>query len=105
VHGAQAGVGELYEDAGDGFQYESGEWARSQVRCQSSPELIDIRLEERHGHFPSRSSSIELELRGVDAAREVHVDGRPLQDWDHADNTIRIRLPHTAAGRNVRIFL
>jgi alpha-glucosidase len=30
VHGAQAGVGELYEDAGDGFQYESGEWARSQ---------------------------------------------------------------------------
>jgi alpha-glucosidase len=56
----------LYEDAGDGFGYENGEYARRTIRCEASGDRITVRLGEREGTFVPERERVVLELRGVD---------------------------------------
>jgi alpha-glucosidase len=102
---AEDGAGELYEDAGDGFLHEQGQLARTLVRCQATAQRIDIHIEARRGTLESRSSTVELDVRGVDGVATVLVDGQAHGDWDHADQRLRVRLPNSAAARSVRVDL
>jgi alpha-glucosidase len=60
-----SGESVLYEDAGNGFGYESGEYARRRAICEVSGAGISIRLDEREGSFAPERSSVNLELGGV----------------------------------------
>ena len=76
VHPAE-GTGEstLYEDAGNGFGYREGEYARRRISCEASDERITVRVGEREGSFVPEREEVRLELRGVAAAQSVLVDG------------------------------
>ena len=41
----------LYEDAGNGFAYERGEYARRSVICEVLGGMISVRLPKREGSF------------------------------------------------------
>jgi alpha-glucosidase len=80
IHPAE-GLGEsaFYEDAGNGFGYERGEYARRRVICQVKENGISIRLTKREGSFTPKRSSVNLELIGVTAhPQRVAVNGEEV---------------------------
>jgi alpha-glucosidase len=53
----------LYEDAGSGFGYERGEYARRHVICETSEAGVSVYLSEREGSFVPERTSTHLEVR------------------------------------------
>ncbi|WP_207956193.1 DUF5110 domain-containing protein [Rubrobacter marinus] len=49
--GAAGGETSLYEDAGDGFAHESGEYARRSISCEAPGGETTVRLAAREGSF------------------------------------------------------
>jgi len=104
VHPA-GGTGEstLYEDAGDGFGYQSGEYARRAVICEVLNGSIAVRLGGREGSFVPKRKSVHLELRGVNTrAKSVSVNSEEA-NWDYheADGRITVRLAESAGETTI----
>jgi alpha-glucosidase len=69
-----------YEDAGDGFGYEDGEYARRTLYCEESRGRVTVRLGEREGSFVPEREELRLELRGFGSAPEsVAVNGESVE--------------------------
>ena len=99
------GESALYEDAGNGFGYERGEYARRGVSCETSDERITIRIGEREGTFVPRRGEVRLELRGFTEARSVLVDGED-GGFDRAeDGALTVSLGEEAGARTVEVIL
>jgi alpha-glucosidase len=95
IHPAQgAGESTLYEDAGNGFAYERGEYARRSVICEVLGGSISVRLGEQEGSFASERGSVHLELRAVNTRPESVLTNSEEADWDYeeAEGTILVRL-------------
>jgi alpha-glucosidase len=89
-----SGESTLYEDAGNGFAYQGGEYARRRVLCEFRRGTIAARLSEREGSFIPERESIHLELRAVNTRPEnVLVNGEEA-DWgyEEAGGKILVRL-------------
>jgi alpha-glucosidase len=106
VHPAR-GTGEftLYEDAGDGFGYEEGEYARRKISCESSDGRATIRLGEREGSFVPERRVLRLELLGIPTAQSVLVDGgeRGLEYGE--DGALTVSLDEDAPPTTVEVIL
>ncbi|WP_376793992.1 glycoside hydrolase family 31 protein [Thermogemmatispora sp.] len=70
------GESSLYEDAGDGYGYLEGEYARRTILCEVEGDEIRVFLGAREGSFVPPRQEIMLELRAL---------GRPPRDvrWSH----------------------
>ena len=82
------GVGDttLYEDAGNGFGYERGEYARRRVICEASADGVSVRLGEREGSFVPERSSVNLEFRGVSTRpQNVSMNGEEA-NWGYEED-------------------
>jgi alpha-glucosidase len=98
------GTLDLYEDAGDGYAHERGEYARTRIICRTAADEIMVDFAAVEGTYRPARDTVVLELRGSPTApRAVTVDGAPTTAWEHADDTLRISLPAAAAARTVRI--
>ena len=76
---AEAGSGEWYDDAGDGYGFEQGEFARMRARCSPVVDGYSIELDAREGDWQPLHRHVEVELRGLaQAPRTVTVDGTAL---------------------------
>jgi len=102
--GAAPGSTTLYEDAGDGFGYESGDSARREVSCEASEDRVTVSLGEREGSFVPQRETVILELRGVEAPRSVKVGGEAAESRP-VEGGVRVTLPETAAGTTVEVVL
>ena len=102
--GAAPGFTTLYEDAGDGFGHEDGDFARREVSCEASGNRITVRLGAREGSFVPRRETVLLELRGVEAPGSVSVDGEAAESLP-VERGIRVTLPETAAETTVEVVL
>jgi alpha-glucosidase len=88
----------LYEDAGNGFAYQRGEYARRSVVCDVSKDAISVRLGEREGFFVPERNSVCLEVRGVSTHPDtVSVDGEEV-DWryEEAGKKLTVTLAESA---------
>ncbi|HEX2728213.1 MAG TPA: glycoside hydrolase family 31 protein [Rubrobacteraceae bacterium] len=95
----------LYEDAGNGFGYEEGEYARRSVACEVLSGDIAVRIGAREGSFVPERESAHLELRGVNTRPEsVLVNGEEA-DWgyEEAGGNITVRLAETADEVSVEV--
>jgi alpha-glucosidase len=101
------GTGEsvFYEDAGNGFGYTEGEYARRMVSCESSDERITIRIGEREGSFVPEREEVRLKLRGVTAAQRVLVDGEERGPDREEDGTLTVSLGEEAGSTTVEVIL
>ena len=94
IHPAE-GTGEsvLYEDAGNGFGYERGEYARRSVVCEASGDEFSIRLNKREGSFVPERSSVNLEVRGLNTRpQNVSVNGEEA-DWHYEEDGSTLIVP------------
>jgi alpha-glucosidase len=103
VHPAE-GTGEstLYEDAGNGFGYRDGEYARRTVSCESSDGRILVRLGGREGSFVPERREVRLKLREI-AAQGVFVDGGERQPEHGEDGTLTVSLDEKAGPTTVEV--
>ena len=94
----------LYEDAGNGFTHEGGEYARRSVICKMLGG-ISVRLGEQEGSFAPERGSIHLELRAVNTRPESVFTNGEDTDWDYeeADGKITVRLPERAGETTVEV--
>ena len=101
------GLGEtaLYEDAGNGFAYERGEYARRGVICEVLGGIISVRLTEREGSFAPERGSVHLELVGVNTRPENVVANSEEADWhyEEAGGTITVQLAEDTGETTVEI--
>jgi alpha-glucosidase len=106
VHPAE-GTGEstLYEDAGNGFGYREGEYARRRISCESSEERITIHLGEREGSFVPRREEVRLQLRGVVEAKSVLVDGGEREPDSGESGALTVSLGEDTGSTTVEVIL
>ena len=76
----------LYEDAGNGFGYERGEYAQRRVACETSETGSSIHISEREGSFVPERQTVNLDLRGVARPESVRANGRET-DWSYDEAT------------------
>jgi alpha-glucosidase len=101
------GTGEstLYEDAGNGFGYREGEYARRRVSCESSEYRITVRIGEREGSFVPERAEVRLKLCGVTAAHSVLVDGEE-RGLDRVEGeALTVSLGEDAGSTTVEVVL
>jgi alpha-glucosidase len=101
-----AGESVLYEDAGDGFGYENGEYARRSLSCEESREHITVSIGERHGSFVPEREGLRLELRGFGSAPEsVAVNGDSVESsYDEESRTVLVPLRESRGALEVEIL-
>jgi alpha-glucosidase len=101
------GTGEstLYEDAGNGFTHERGEYARRDVVCKVLDGSISVHLSEQEGSFAPERGSVHLELGAVATRPEsVSTDGeRANWDYEEADGKFTVRLSERAGETTVEV--
>jgi len=106
VYPAQ-GTGEstMYEDAGDGFGYEQGEYARRKVSCETSEDRVTVRLGERGGSFVPERREVRVGLCGIAEAQSVLVDGVEYEPDRGFDNTLIVSLGEEAGATTIEVIL
>jgi alpha-glucosidase len=95
----------LYEDAGNGFGHEQGEYARRGISCESTEDRITIRLDEREGSFVPVRGEVRLELRGVATAQTILVDGSEHVPDYTEDSAITVSLGEEDGPTKVEVIL
>jgi alpha-glucosidase len=95
----------LFEDAGDGFGYENGEYARRKISCETTGERVSIRLSEREGSFVSQRGSIVLELGDIIRAPCAVTANGAVADWSHEEDVLVVRLAESADETVVEVSL
>jgi len=106
LHPAEgAGESAIYEDSGDGFGYENGEYARRTISCEESGGRVTVRLGEREGSFAPEREGLHLELHGFGSAPErVMVNGESVESsYDEESRTVLVKLRETDAALDVQI--
>jgi len=96
------GSGTLFDDAGDGYGFERGDFARHSVHCQSETS-VELHFEAPSGEFAARHQTVELDVRGLARPSQILIDGQPIDTWDFADGRLTLRLPAKGAARTVQI--
>jgi alpha-glucosidase len=101
------GIGEsaIYEDAGDGFGYERGEYARRNVSCERVEDRIIVRLGGREGSFVPERREVRVGLRGIAEAQGVLVDGERRGLDRTEDGTLIVSLGEEAGAKTVEVIL
>ena len=106
IHPAEgAGESTLYEDAGDGFGYENGEYARRVLSCDTSHDRVTIRLGEREGSFAQERREVILELRGIESAQSVLVDGQEREPGYAESGALTVSLVEETRAVTVEVVL
>jgi alpha-glucosidase len=101
-----SGESSLYEDAGDGFAYRDGDYARRSVSCETSESHVTVRIGEREGSFTPERREILLELHCVHAPESVQVDGEEVSyRHDEEKRRITISLEESSSPATVEVRL
>lgn len=103
IHAAD-GTGQttLYEDAGEGYDHESGAYARRTIKTQTSGGETTVTIGGREGSFVPERNLVILDVRGLADPTGVTVNGEPT-DLDHEDGSLKVRLPESADETTVVI--
>jgi alpha-glucosidase len=97
----------FYEDAGDGYEYLNGFYARRALTCEVSSGHIRVVIGEQEGAFVPARRHIQLELREIASKpRAVHI-GKASAEWryDPEQRRLIVELPETAVSQVVDLSL
>jgi alpha-glucosidase len=99
------GTGEtvLYEDAGDGFGYENGEYARRTVSCEEAGGSVTIRIGEREGSFVPQRQELRLQLRGFGSVPESVAANGEMVESSYDEEAGTLTVPSSETGNALTI--
>ena len=93
---------ELYEDAGQGFAYQAGQYRLSTFRTTADDATLRLAMEQA-GSYAGAAGVFHVVVHGLAAApKSVAVDGRPVQAaWDAGHRLAAFDVP--ATSKDIRI--
>ena len=99
---APDGIGEYYDDDGDGYAFQDGRFVRSRVACRVTPDGVELELSSE-GRGEQHHGRIQLDIRGVARPSQVLLDCRPTDDWEHSADWLLVRLRAAEGVRYVHV--
>jgi alpha-glucosidase len=103
LHPAGSGSLTLYEDAGDGFGYQQGEYLRTEIESSFSDGVLSVRAAPSGDYRPNRQGTV-MEIRGWPTApSSVRLDDAAHKGWKHSDGVLMVDVP--SIGPNWRLEL
>jgi alpha-glucosidase len=97
-----SGTATLYEDAGDGYEYLHGSFARRAVTCEVEAGHIRIAIGEREGTFVPARRQIRLELREIASEPRGVQSGKASASWRYEPEHRRLAVDlHETASSQV----
>ncbi len=104
VHAAGgSGTSVLYEDAGDGYGYERGDFVRRVLACGTEAERVEVTIGAAEGAFEPSRSALRLELHGAAETQRVRVGDAPAEDWHMEDGMVVVRLPSVRDEQRIEL--
>jgi len=97
--------GTLYDDDGDGYAYQSGDYLRREMSCRRSVAHITVVIGARHGRHVPTWSNLDLVVHGVTRQPgSASLNGAAINvAFDAAAGTASVRLPESAEELHVEI--
>ena len=100
------GESEFYEDAGDGFEYQSGEYARRTVTCEASEDKITVRIGGREGSFSPERQEMLIDIHCVNAPDAVEANGNEADfRCDGESHSLTVSLEESPSETTVEVRL
>jgi hypothetical protein len=102
-----SGTAALYEDAGDGYEYLSGSYARRAITCEVEAGEIRVAIGEREGTFAPERRHIRLELREIASEPKSVQSGKASAAWRYESEQRRlvVELHETASPQLIDVSL
>src|SRR3979411_2194948 len=96
-----SGAASFYEDAGDGYAYMSGAYARRQITCELGAGRIRVVIGAQEGTFVPTRRQVRLELHEIASEPEsVHSGQAPVTwQYDPAHRRLIVDLDETASSQ------
>lgn len=79
VYPGADGASTLYEDDGQTFDYQKGEWMRIEMSWRDAERCLSLRLAPGSRMLPPARRMIEVRIAGERATRTVVFDGQPVE--------------------------
>jgi alpha-glucosidase len=100
------GKSEFYEDAGDGFGYQNGEYARRITTCEAFEDRVTVHISGRKGSFTPERQEMLLEIHCVNVPESVRVDGDETNfRYDEEGHRLSVSLEETSSETTLEVRL
>jgi alpha-glucosidase len=102
-----SGQATLYEDAGNGYEYQQGVYARRTIICAVEAGEIRVSIGAQEGRFVSPRQRVRVELRAIAASpQSVYVDEQEVVWQYHSEQRcVVIDLPVTIDSQELALHL
>jgi alpha-glucosidase len=102
-----SGSSTLYEDAGDGYEYLNGFYARREITCEVEAGQIRVVIGEQEGTFAPARRRLRVELRGLAVEPKSVQLGESLADsrYDPELRRLTVELPATASSQSLDLTM
>ena len=100
-----SGAASFYEDAGDGYAYMSGAYARRQITCELGAGHIRVVIGAQEGTFVPTRRHVRLELHEIASEPESVHSGQAPVTWryDPAHRRLIVDLDETASSQVIDV--
>lgn len=99
----QRGSLTLYEDAGDGFEHEQGDFLRTEIETQIVDGSLRVRATPSGNYRPARQRAV-LEIRSwIGEPTSVTLNGAAHRAWQMADDILFVDVPSDGSGWELEI--
>jgi len=100
-----SGSATFYEDAGDGYEYLNGFYARRSITCEVEAGSIRVVIGEKEGTFVPDRRQVQLELREIASEpKAVDAGGAPAGwRYDPAQRRLVVDLQETSASQAIHL--
>jgi alpha-glucosidase len=103
LYPAGAGSLSLYEDAGDGFAHERGEFLRTLIESSVSDGVLAATARATGEYRPTRQRTV-LEVRGwQNTPASVRLNGADHGAWHQADGTLVVNVPSDGSAWRLEV--
>ncbi len=102
-----SGTSTFYEDAGDGYEYLHGSFARRAISCEVEAGNIRVTMGEREGIFVPARRHVRLELREIASEPKAVQSGKASASWLYEPEQRRlvIDLHETASSQLIDVSM
>jgi alpha-glucosidase len=73
--------GDLYQDDGNTFAYQKGDYVRIRFTCEASTEKVSVHISAAQGPYHPWFKDMQVMVYGAGKAQDVVVDGKPVKNW------------------------
>ncbi len=102
------GQATYYEDAGNGYEYTNGMYARRSITCDGNTSLIRILISEQEGEFATKRTYRRFELRTLATEpQSVRCNGESVFSWHYSSEQqcLIVELQETMEAQTIEISI